>query len=385
MDEFTSFTDVNELQRKVAEYKDKFLEMRMKRNYIQTDRDMVSNFYDNVQMEMRDIKALIFNRETEIQVLEEDHRTEKSNYLQKVKHLEFEQEKNTLDTQGKGEVSLKREKEDHESKIEAMKKRKQDLKKEDETISAAQTEEIERKKRKYELSLNHKIQGYKEKELGFQQTYENMLKKLREELNLKLKVEIHEIEERKNQHINDLMNNHEKKFAELKEFYNKMTAENIDQIRKQQEEIAKIHNRRAANSITIATMKDKNKDLKEKLDKSISEKNELEQKVKHNFTKDKMSENNLRIKLMALKEKLAKLTEEKESLDKKMLEGLQKKQDLEHRFNKIAEEVERHANEENTILAGRLGNMQSDYEQKVDLNLKGADSSHITYLLENRK
>jgi len=36
-------------------------------------------------------------------------------------------------------------------------------------------------------------------------TYEEKLGKLREELELRLKVEIHEIEERKNQHINDLM------------------------------------------------------------------------------------------------------------------------------------------------------------------------------------
>ena len=81
--------------------------------------------------------------------------------------------------------------------------------------------------------------------------------------------------------------------------------------------------------------------------------------------KDKMSENNLRIKLTALKDKLAKLFEEKEALDQKMLKGLQDKQDLEHRFNKIADEVERHANEENTLLAGRLAKLQADFEQKA--------------------
>jgi len=46
--------------------------------------------------------------------------------------------------------------------------------------------------------------------------YETRLKKLREDLKLKEKVEIHELEERKNLHINELMINHEKAFAELK-------------------------------------------------------------------------------------------------------------------------------------------------------------------------
>ena len=42
------------------------------------------------------------------------------------------------------------------------------------------------------------------------------LKDLKEELELKLKVELHELEERKNLHINELISNHEKAFAELK-------------------------------------------------------------------------------------------------------------------------------------------------------------------------
>jgi len=48
---------------------------------------------------------------------------------------------------------------------------------------------------------------------------------------LKLKVEIHEIEERKNQHINDLMRNHEAAFAELKAYYNDITRENLGLIK----------------------------------------------------------------------------------------------------------------------------------------------------------
>ena len=41
------------------------------------------------------------------------------------------------------------------------------------------------------------------------QKYEQKMANLEKELNLRMKVEIHEIEERKNQHINELMINHE--------------------------------------------------------------------------------------------------------------------------------------------------------------------------------
>jgi hypothetical protein len=51
-------------------------------------------------------------------------------------------------------------------------------------------------------------------------------------------VEIHEIEERKNQHINELMSNHEVAFTEMKNYYNDITRENLDLIRKHKERLA---------------------------------------------------------------------------------------------------------------------------------------------------
>ncbi len=44
-------------------------------------------------------------------------------------------------------------------------------------------------------------------------------------------VEIHEIEERKNLHINDLIRSHEASFAEIKKYYNNITKDNLKLIR----------------------------------------------------------------------------------------------------------------------------------------------------------
>ncbi len=57
------------------------------------------------------------------------------------------------------------------------------------------------------------------------------MSKLKEDLELKLKVEIHELEERKNLHINELMNNHDKAFSDLKTYYNNITQENLNLIK----------------------------------------------------------------------------------------------------------------------------------------------------------
>ena len=53
------------------------------------------------------------------------------------------------------------------------------------------------------------------------------MRMLREELELRRKTEIHEVEERKNSQINTLMKNHEKAFSDIKNYYNDITLNNL--------------------------------------------------------------------------------------------------------------------------------------------------------------
>lgn len=52
---------------------------------------------------------------------------------------------------------------------------------------------------------------------------EARLKMLESDLELRRRVEVHEVEERKNQHINDLIRNHQKAFSQMKSYYNDIT------------------------------------------------------------------------------------------------------------------------------------------------------------------
>lgn len=57
--------------------------------------------------------------------------------------------------------------------------------------------------------------------------YTQKMQALRDELDLRRKTEIHEVEERKNSHIGELMRNHEKAFADIKNYYNDITLKNL--------------------------------------------------------------------------------------------------------------------------------------------------------------
>lgn len=53
------------------------------------------------------------------------------------------------------------------------------------------------------------------------------MKMLRDELDLRRKTEIHEVEERKNGQINTLMQRHEEAFTDIKNYYNDITLNNL--------------------------------------------------------------------------------------------------------------------------------------------------------------
>lgn len=61
--------------------------------------------------------------------------------------------------------------------------------------------------------------------------YEQRLASLREDLELRRKMEIHDLEERKNLHINVLISGHSQDFQKMRMYYNVITRDHLDLIR----------------------------------------------------------------------------------------------------------------------------------------------------------
>merc|ERR1712228_840373 len=109
--------------------------------------------------------------------------------------------------------------------------------------------------------------------------YEKKMEDLEKELQLRMKVEIHEIEERKNQHINDLMMNHESAFREMKEYYNDITRENLEIIKLLKEKYTDIKAQIAQNESTVLELKKGVKDMLAPLAQSSSKRDQLKKLV----------------------------------------------------------------------------------------------------------
>merc|ERR1712078_818369 len=125
-------------------------------------------------------------------------------------------------------------------------------------------DELQRDKR----TLKKEIKEMELQAQELQQKYEKKMKILRDDLELRRKQEIHEIEERKNTHINELMKKHERAFAEIKNYYNDITHNNLDLIRTLKEDVAEMKKKETANEKLMYEIAQENKRLSEPLAKA---------------------------------------------------------------------------------------------------------------------
>jgi len=116
-------------------------------------------------------------------------------------------------------------------------------------------------------------------------SYETKLEQLKEELELRMKVEIHEIEERKNQHRNDLMENHTRSFKEMKDYYNQITRESLELIKVLKERLQDIKDNIKKNDEIIESLEREMVQFREPLTQAKHEA-ELLKKSVSTFDKD---------------------------------------------------------------------------------------------------
>lgn len=161
--------------------------------------------------------------------------------------------------------------------------------------------------------------------------FELKLAALDRELQLRMKVEIHEIEERKNQHINDLMINHEKAFREMKEYFNDITRENLDIIKQLQERNQEIRQQKQMSETIVCQLKENVAIMKGPLSIKEGEAQTLRKQVQ-TFGKDKMGYRNALGSLKELQARMTTIKNEKAKLDEKYKKMEQEKNDMYKKF-----------------------------------------------------
>ncbi|NXU59834.1 DRC4 protein, partial [Turnix velox] len=220
--------------------------------------------------------------------------------------------------------------------------------------------------------------------------YSRKMQALRDELDLRRKTEVSEMEERKNSHINELMKNHEKAFNDIKNYYNDITVKNlalISMLKDQIEEMKKKENRLEKEKADVLLQ---NKQLKEPLQQAQEEVFELQKKLAH-YDKDKEALANTKARLKITQKELKDLQWEHEVLEQRFSKVQAERDELYHKFTKAIQEVQQKTGFKNLLLERKLKGLHDLLEKKeVELsevfaasNLDPAALSLVSHKLED--
>ncbi|NXW48394.1 DRC4 protein, partial [Nyctiprogne leucopyga] len=193
--------------------------------------------------------------------------------------------------------------------------------------------------------------------------YTEKMQVLRDELDLQRKTEIHEVEERKNSQINELMRNHEKAFNDIKNYYNDITIKNlalINLLKEQIEEMKKRENHLEKEKMDVLLQ---NKQLKEPLQQAQEQLSEMQKKLAH-YDKDKDSLMNTKARLKVTQKELKDLQWEHEVLEQRFSKVQAERDELYQKFTKAINEVQQKTGFKNLLLERKLKGLLSVLEKK---------------------
>ena len=355
--------DIQSLQREIEVWRQRLFDTKVLRNKNQNEKDLIKQFYEVTKQSVETIKSQIRNKDTDMEKLEDDHRVEVKVYNQKIKHLEHDHKVSLTQLEVKSKETMKDEKNHHITTENKAILDKNETKRQIVETDLSNISRVQKEMESYQYSLEVMKKNNDQKINEIEEIYQKKLKNLKESLELRLKVEIHEVEERKNKHKNDLMTKHEKAFRTIKDYYNDITRGNLEKIKELKEEMKKLQQNQTDHKIAIDDLKRENDTLKTPLEEAKSALRDLEDKLS-NYNLDKVSLFNAKKHLKILLYQLEKCKFDKKELETKFQSAAAEKDELFRRYEGTVDKVKQKSDYKNVYLEHKLKGLKEILNKK---------------------
>jgi len=337
-------------------------------NFYQQEREKTNYDWIIGKKELDDLKSEVINKEREIEDLKENHMMTINIYKQKVKHLLFENQDNHTNLKKDVEVNLKYREDEHRYKERELKfdtrTSKTQLKEQEINhgeYTFALTADFDRKQTELRLDFERRAKDVKEK-------YDRKMKKLREDMEDARAHKIRQIEERKDSAIKDLTEKHNKKYMNIKRYYDDITATNLDLIKQLKGQISDLEKQDEHDKKVLAQIEAEQKKLQDAL-KALND--EIKALAEEQKEYEKLQEEKERVKseIENSEIRFRKLEFEYE-VKLQQLKYLERERDaLADKFNEAIYDIQSKTGLKNLILEKQVAFVEENLEVK-DLQLQ---------------
>ncbi|XP_015437986.1 PREDICTED: growth arrest-specific protein 8-like [Dufourea novaeangliae] len=336
---------------------------REERSYFQLERDKLRTFWEITRHQLDEARATLRNKEREKEEITEKHEAELKLYKQKVKHLMYEHQTNLSETKAEHMVALKLAQDDHTIQENELYKDKKDLKKTMKEQDLAHMNEIRALKLQNAEEIDKVTKQFETEAAEMEQKYEYKLASQYESLTLKHRMEITEVEERKNTQITNLIKNHEKAFTEMKTYYNDVTLNNLSLIKSMKEQMEAMRGNEE-------WMKKQVRELTSEKETYLADLESLRESVTQltrqlqSYEKDKQALISYKKKLAIVQKDFENLKWENEILELRFEKCQSERDELHSRFVSAILELQQKTGLKNVLLEKKLEKLSDLLEQR---------------------
>lgn len=368
--------NLNQVMVELSNYKNKIKELKTKRNFVQQERELIANYYQISIDEQKNLEAEIEKEAKLIDEMETNHKHEIAAFSNKYQHLEYEHDtfiEKTLvnDSLAAVEEEEKIRKNREEIYFQDKLQLKGDLKIDTEKNRNEIEIEKENLRKAYEIvkkQLDNSLKTVKN-------NYDIKIQNLEADLELRLRIEIHELEERKNLHRSCLVKSFDERMKNWKEESIQQIKENVNLIKTNTENYDQLV---AENQNLMKEEKNLDKEIAELSDKLAKS------KEKHSQIMNRLAKYyNQEINLKNMKSKINSLKLKTKETEKKSDEAFLKKEVLMKEINEIiirysaaVEKFKERAEYKNVVLNNHLDLLNEKYnvkEEEIEEMLKNVD------------
>lgn len=374
------------LEARIKEMSVDLNKLQIERNYMQLERDTISTFYDITRKEVKELDLEIMAKDREMEAMEENHQVEIKVYIQKVKHLEYEHKTNAKKVKKDGEVAQLQETEEFRQRNVLLRKKKRALATRIREQDGVQAQEIMDLRKHNGKNLDQLREQFQDNLQDLEANYEQKVKDLESALELQRGVEIHEMEERKNMHINDLIRNHKKAFGQIKRYYNVITQDNLHLIKSLKKELEDLRKKAAKTEKMVADISAENKRLTDPLELALRDVEALKHALKDR-AKDILLLKNAKARFVVLENKVKVMRVKEKQLSTRYTELQLERDELYNNYEETVQRVQRSTELKNLLLEKNLSELEKVLQTKLgqfDLAVEAAqlDPEAVSMLAE---
>jgi growth arrest-specific protein 8 len=324
--------------------------------------DSIQEYFDITNREVKELELAAAAKDREMELLEDNHRVELRVYQQKVKHLEYEHRNSVKGIIVEGVSLLDAEKTSQENCENELLRSKEQLKFEQMEIELVNANKVAEIRQQHDKQITKLRQQFDDGLSELSSRSEGRLQQLQTDLELRRRVEVHEVEERKNQHINDLVKNHRKAFGQMKSYYNTITGQNLQLIKGLQKKVEELKQCAVDNHRSLLEYKEVNQTLSLPLSQVTDEIGKVQDQLRERV-KDQMALRNASSRLNSVGKNISSLRSKLQLLEEEYSQVERERDLLYSNFEDSIQRVQQQAEFSNQALEKRLVNAESIAER----------------------